>query len=156
MTSAHWPQSPRPTLMERRCWVTYTASYLPLWGVEDEPASELGTSAQHSKSTPWPGCGGTHRASIQPIRRGRRWAPPAGNGHLTKLVRLDLLPHLCIASPHTGAVTHGLCRQACFPRAQARLFLGVTMGTHSSLIRGAVRPAGPRRQLFALRYLLPC
>ena len=32
VTSAHWPQSPRPTLMERRCWVAYTASLLPLWG----------------------------------------------------------------------------------------------------------------------------
>ena len=31
-----------------------------------------------------------------------------GYGHSTKLVRMDLLPHLCIASPHTGAVTHGL------------------------------------------------
>ena len=50
VTLAHWPQPPRPTLMERRCWVTctagrshrdrvrrfwvtYTASLLPLLGV---------------------------------------------------------------------------------------------------------------------------
>ena len=58
-------------------------------------------------------------------------------------------------SPQWGSYTR-LCRQTCFPMAQAHLYprhwyspvrdlLGVTMGTHSSLNRGAVRAAGPWR-----------
>ena len=40
--------------------------------------------------------------------------------------------------PPRGQLHTAFSRHACFPMAQAHLSLGVTMGTHSSLIRGAV------------------
>ena len=116
----------------------------------------------------------------------RMFAPPAGYGHQSQLVRVDRVrqtydgTYVCPAgrvrpsnstgprgpgparrlgptasfvqrlSP-AGAVSHP-CWVTCFPMAPAHLMivmvfhvipLGVTMGTHSSLNRGAVRAAGP-------------
>ena len=100
------------------------------------------------------------------------WLRRPGTAISTKLVRvdrvlregLDPLPHLCNASPprgqfHTVTPSLFLCAVSCFPRAPAHLMivmvfhvisLGVTMGTHSSLIRGR-SPKASSGKLYALR-----
>ena len=154
--------------MERRCWVTYTASYLPLWGVEDEPASELGTSAQHSCSTPWPAAGpgivtatdphggkvlgGVHAGDgVRPTYDSTYVGPAGRERPSNSLVRVDrvrseqALDHCLICAsplPLGGSFTR-LWRHV-LPHGSGPPFsLGVTTGTHSSLNRGSVRHRRP-------------
>ena len=147
VTFAHGPQPPRPTLMERRCWVastagrshrdrvrrfwvTSTAFLLPLGGWWRRTRSSAGNDIAPPLIYTPARVGQNPPGIIQPIHRRRCWVPPAGNGHhthwsaWTRSCTKAWTDCLICASPlPLGGSFTRLIGVTCFPMAQAHLMI---------------------------------